>query len=381
MSDAQPPRILLSQPDVGDLERQYLLAAFDGGWIAPAGPDLARFELGLTELTGWPAVALSSGTAALHLALLSCGVGPGDDVLLPTFTFVASANAVMYTGASPRFIDSDLRSWNMAPELLEKELVALAGRNELPRAVMTVDLYGLCADYDALVPICERYEVPLIEDAAEALGSTTTGRPAGTLGDVGIVSFNGNKIATTSGGGALLAGDDALADRVRYLATQARQPTVHYEHTEVGFNYRLSNLLAAIGSAQLQRLPQMMERRREIHRHYRNGFAQHGVELMPVPAWHRIGNDPLGGWNGWLTCVVFADGAARDAAMRRLEAQNIESRPLWKPMHLQPLFDGAPGQIDGTAESLFARGLCLPSSSALADDDVQRVIATVLAAS
>ena len=263
-------RILLSSPDVGPLEREALLRAFDSGWVAPVGPELDAFEADLATLTGWPGtVAMSSGTAALHLALLAHGVGPGDEVLVSSFTFAATANAVTYTGATPKFVDSETASWNIDPQLLDDELAAADAAGRLPAAVVAVDLYGQCADYDAIVPLCARYGVPLVEDAAEALGSTHGGRAAGTLGDIGILSFNGNKIITTSGGGALLSPDPAVADRARYLATQARQPAVHYEHTDVGFNYRLSNLLAAMGRAQLERLPAMSARRLAINSHYR----------------------------------------------------------------------------------------------------------------
>lgn len=360
-------RIFLSPPDVGSLEREYLLRAFDGGWIAPVGPDLDEFERTLSEFTGSPGVAaVSSGTAALHLALLSVGVEPGDSVFVSTFTFAATANAVMYCGATPTFIDSEPVSWNMDPDLLAGALADAAKRGVLPKAVLVVDLYGQPADYERIVPICREYGVPVVEDAAEAVGSTYRGRPAGTLGDIGVFSFNGNKIMTTSGGGAVLTSTAEQAARVRHLSTQARQPVVHYEHTEVGFNYRLSNLLAAIGTAQLERLPQMINQRRSHHQHYRSALSTHqGVSFMPVV------DD---GWNGWLTCAVFEDTGTRDAIMKRLDAENIESRPLWKPMHHQPVFTGAPAVIDGTSDRLFDSGMCLPSGSALTDTQVGRVI-------
>jgi Predicted pyridoxal phosphate-dependent enzyme apparently involved in regulation of cell wall biogenesis len=363
-------RVYLSPPDVGPLEREYLLRAFDGGWIAPVGPDLDAFESALAELTGWPGVvALSSGTAALHLALLTVGVEPGDDVFVSTFTFAATANAVVYCGANPVFIDSEASTWNMSPDLLAEALADAARRGKVPKAVVVVDLYGQCADYDRIVPICREYGVPVVEDAAEAVGSTYRGRPAGTLGDIGVFSFNGNKIMTTSGGGAVLTQSEEQAARIRYLSTQARQPVVHYEHTEVGFNYRLSNLLAAIGTAQLERLPEMMRRRRAHSDRYRQALAGHvGVSLMP------IADD---GWNGWLTCLVFEDAMARDRVMERFDASSIETRPLWKPMHRQPTFARCSAVIDGTSDRLFEHGLCVPSGSALAVSSVHEIAAAI----
>ena len=358
-------RIFLSSPDVGSAEREALLRAFDSGWVAPVGPDLDAFEAELASFVGWSGVAaMSSGTGALHLALAVHGVRAGDEVIVSTFTFAATANAVTYLGATPRFVDSETATWNMNPELLAAELAAMRAAGRLPAAVVVVDLYGQCADYDEIVPLCAEYGVPVIEDAAEALGASYKGRPAGTLGDSGIFSFNGNKIMTTSGGGAFVSPDVAVADRVRYLATQARQPAVHYEHTEVGFNYRLSNLLAAMGRAQLARLPEMSARRRSINGFYRRTLAEvPGLSFMPT----------VEGWNGWLTCVTFDDPAARDSVQSALEAVDIESRPLWKPMHLQPVFADAPARVDGTSEHLFAHGLCLPSGSALTDAQVERV--------
>ncbi len=364
--------IFLSSPDVGDAEREALLRAFDSGWVAPAGPELDAFEADLAAAVGWPGVvAMSSGTAALHLALLTHGVQAGDDVLVSSFTFAASANAVKYVGANPVLIDSESFSWNMSPSLLADELAALAIVGQVPKAVVVVDLYGQCADYEALSPICEEYGVVLIEDAAEALGATHNACPAGTLGECGVLSFNGNKIITTSGGGAFLSPSSETADRVRYLSTQARQPVAHYEHAEVGFNYRLSNLLAALGRAQLARLPAMSARRLAINAAYRASLGDvEGLEFMPVAPW--------GEWNGWLTCVTFHDPARRDDVQAALAEADIESRPLWKPMHLQPVFADARSRIDGTSERLFTHGLCLPSGSVLTDSQVERVIDSTL---
>lgn len=360
-------RIWLSPPDVGVDEQERMTQAIQGGWVAPAGPDLAAFEADIAAFTGWKgAVALSSGTAALHLALLAVGVQPGDEVLVSTFTFAASANAVTYCGAHPVFIDSDHVSWNMNPELLAEELAECASRGTLPAAVVVVDLYGQCADYDAIMTICREYGVPVIEDSAESLGATYKGRPAGTLADIGIFSFNGNKIMTTSGGGMLLTPDEEIADRVRYLATQARQPAVHYEHTEVGFNYRLSNLLAALGRGQFARLPGFVARRRAINDRYRELLADvEECDFMPVPEWSD--------WNGWLSCVVFAVPGVSHRVHNALLGSEIESRPLWKPMHRQPAFAECRSRTDATSDHIFDLGLCLPSGSALTDDQVVEV--------
>jgi dTDP-4-amino-4,6-dideoxygalactose transaminase len=362
-------RIYLSAPDVGDTELFALTEAFRSGWVAPAGPDLATLEAEIAARTGWPgAVALSSGTAALHLALREVGVRPGDVVICSTFTFVATANAVHYCDAEPMFVDSEPESWNMSPPLLAKAIEITIQSGRRIGAVVMVDLYGQCADADPIAGICAAHGIPLIEDAAEALGATYRGRPAGTLGDIGVFSFNGNKIITTSGGGMLVTADVAMADRVRYLSTQARQPAVHYEHTEVGFNYRLSNLLAAVGVAQLSRLDQMIERRRQIRAAYHSAFST-DLEFMPEPSWSSS--------NAWLTCVLFATSTDRDRVLKALDAVEIESRPLWKPMHLQPVYADCLALTDGTSEDLFARGLCLPSSSALSDSDVESVISVI----
>lgn len=364
-------RIHLSPPDVGELEREALLRAFDGGWIAPVGPELDGLEADIADLTGWSgAVALSSGTAALHLALLACGVQPGDDVFVSTLTFAATANAVVYCGANPVFIDSESRSWNIDPDLLSAALAEARRSNRLPAAVVVVDLYGQCSDYDAIIPMCRELGIPIIEDAAEALGATHGERSAGTLGDIGVFSFNGNKIVTTSGGGMLISPDDDVAARVRHLATQARNPVGHYEHDEVGYNYRLSNLLAALGRAQLARLPELIEKRRSINDRYRALLSDaDGVEFMPIAPW--------GEWNGWLTCITFATRGQRDAVVEALAADDIESRPLWKPMHLQPAFSGRRSFGNGVSDDLFARGACLPSGSQLSEASLERITATI----
>jgi dTDP-4-amino-4,6-dideoxygalactose transaminase len=364
-------RIYLSPPDVGDLERVYINRAIDGGWIAPAGPDLTAFEQEIASVTGWTgAVALSSGTAALHLALLAVGVQPGDEVLCSTFTFAASANAIRYCGAEPVFIDSDAASWNMSPQLLADELADAKQRGRLPAAVVVVDLYGQCADFDPIMAQCRELGIPVVEDAAEALSAKYKGRPAGALADIGVFSFNGNKIMTTSGGGMLVTPHREVADRVRYLATQAKQPVSHYEHTEVGYNYRLSNILAALGRAQLSRLPEMSARRLAINALYRELFAEMDeCWFMPVPTWSQ--------WNGWLTCLMFADPLVTPRVEDALLSSGIECRPLWKPMHVQPAFEGCRARVDGTSENLFELGLCLPSGSVLTDDQVHEVFGVV----
>ncbi|HXW04268.1 MAG TPA: aminotransferase class I/II-fold pyridoxal phosphate-dependent enzyme [Vicinamibacterales bacterium] len=366
-------RIYLSPPETGPLERQLLLEAFDSGWLAPLGPDVDAFEREFAESVGVPhAVALSSGTAALHLALLAIGVGRGDVVLTSTLTFAATANAVTYVGATPVFIDAARETWTMDPDLLEAELRSRASRGRRVAAVLAVDLYGQCCDYDRLSGLCEQYGVPLVEDAAEALGATCGARSAGALGACAAFSFNGNKIITTSGGGMLVSDRRAVIDRARHLATQARDAAPHYEHSEVGFNYRMSNLLAAVGRGQLTTLPDRIARRRAIRARYEQALRQPGLEFMPEAGYGRS--------NAWLTCVTVDParfGATRDDIRLHLESRNIESRPVWKPMHLQPAFRGCAVRGGTVARELFERGLCLPSGSSLSRADQARVIDAV----
>jgi dTDP-4-amino-4,6-dideoxygalactose transaminase len=367
-------RIYLSPPEVGAEERRMLLEAFDSNWIAPLGPDVDAFEQEFAErIECGHAVALSSGTAALHLALLLVGVGPGDQVLVPSFTFVATANAVRYLGAEPIFVDCSASTWNIDPGLVAAELADRARRGQLPRAVITVDLYGQAADYDPLLQLCATYGIPLIEDAAEAVGATYRGKPVGSFGTAGVFSFNGNKIITTSGGGMLVADSAPLADRARYLATQARDPAPHYEHSVLGFNYRLSNLLAALGRAQLRGLDSRISRRARINRCYRDALAGlPGIEFMPVADY----GEP----NYWLTCITVDPdqfGADRETIRLALEAVDIESRPTWKPLHLQPAFAQATAVGGSVAAGIFDRGLCLPSGSALSDGDLERIVSII----
>jgi pyridoxal phosphate-dependent aminotransferase EpsN len=367
-------RIYLSPPDVGPAERELLLDAFDSGWIAPLGPHVDGFERELAAAIGVPyAVALSSGTAALHLGLQILGVGRGDEVITSTLTFAATANAICYQGALPVFLDVSRDSWNLDPDLLEEELGARNRQNRLPAAVMPVDLYGQCADYDRIVAICERYGVPVLEDAAEALGASYRGRSAGGFGECAAFSFNGNKIITTSGGGMLVSHRSDIVERARYLSTQARQPAAHYEHVDIGFNYRLSNLLAAVGRGQLAALEQKIARRREINLAYRKALQGHsGISFLPEASYGRS--------NAWLTVLTIDAqdfGVDREAIRRHLESRNVESRPVWKPMHMQPVFRRCEVRGGAVAEQLFRDGLCLPSGSNLSDDEQRFVIARI----
>ncbi len=362
---AEHPRIHLSPPAVSEREIDAVVAAIRSGWVAPVGPDLDAFERDLAIAAGTRcAVGLVSGTAALHLALHSLGVGAGDEVLVSTLTFVATANAVVYTGARPVFVDADPATWCVAPALLHDELQRRRRANRLPKAVVVVDLYGQCADYDEIMPLCRELAVPVVEDAAEALGATYRQRRAGSLGDVGVLSFNGNKIVTTSGGGALVCDDEALAMRIRHLSTQARVPAPHYEHVELGFNYRLSNILAALGRAQLEQLADKVETRRATNRRYRDLLAKvPGVEFMP--------DAPYGRPTNWLTCITLDPAQApftRDELIRHLADYNIESRPTWMPMHLQPQYRDAHCVGGSVAETIFRTGVCLPMVPARAED-------------
>jgi pyridoxal phosphate-dependent aminotransferase EpsN len=373
-ADVKTKRIYLSPPHLGDDEWALVRDALESNWVAPLGPHVDAFEREFAEAVEVPhAAALSSGTAALHLALKLLGVGPGDEVLCSTLTFTASANPIVYEGAAPVFLDADRTTWNLDPGLLREELRACAARGKLPRAVIVVDLYGQCADYDPIVGACAEYGVPLVEDAAEALGATYRGRPAGTFGKFGVFSFNGNKIITTSGGGMLVSEDAGLVERARFLASQARDPAPHYQHSAVGYNYRLSNVLAAIGRGQLRALPERVAVRRRVAGHYRSALGHlPGVEFMPLAAY--------GCPNHWLTCLTIDPGrfgATREDVRLALEATNVEARPVWKPLHLQPVFAGCRARGGAVAEAIFERGLCLPSGSSLSDADLDRVCAVV----
>ena len=367
-------RIFLSPPHMGPRERELLLGAFDSNWIAPLGPNVDAFEAELSRrLAGQHVAALASGTSALHLALCVLGVGPGDEVIVPTLTFAASANPVTYLGARPAFVDVSASTWTMDPVLLAEELEKRSRKGKLPKAVMTVDLYGQCADYDPIRAACAKHGVPLVEDAAEGLGATYRGRPAGTLGDLGAISFNGNKIITTSGGGALISANERWIAQARFLATQARDPAPHYQHSYVGYNYRLSNLLAAVGRGQLEVLDDRVAKRRENFAHYREHLGQlPGVEFMPEADY--------GTATRWLTALTIDPdrfGCTREDVRRHLDALDIEARPVWKPMHLQPVFSGCAMRGGEVAERLFRDGLCLPSGSSLTEGDRDRVVEAV----
>ena len=363
-------RILLSLPHMGGREQIYVSEAFASNWMSTVGPNITAFEREFENRIGLPSVALSSGTAAIHLGLRLLGVGPGDEVFCPTLTFAASCNPVRYLGAEPVFLDSDYVTWNLDPNILEDALRERAQRGKLPRALVVVDLYGQCADLDSILAICRSYEVPALEDAAEALGATYRKRPAGTFGELGVFSFNGNKIITTTGGGMLASRNAAWVEKARFWSQQARDPGIAYEHSELGYNYRMSNVLAGIGRGQLEVLDLRVQQRRAIAFRYREAFAGlPGISLMPQA--------PYGLHTNWLSCFLIDEaefGCSRDELIRSLDAANIESRPVWKPMHLQLLYAGCQCYGGEVAEDLFRRGICLPSSSSLSLEDQLYVI-------
>lgn len=365
------PRVYLSSPHLGDDELALVQEAFESNWIAPLGPHVDAFERELAAAVGRThAAALSSGTAALHLALRLLGVGPGHRVACATLTFCASASPILYQGAKPVFIDSERDTWNMDPALLDQALRDGKARGEPIRAVIGVDLYGQPAKWAEISDICRRHDVPLVEDAAEALGATYQDQPAGAFGRLAVFSFNGNKIITSSGGGMLVGDDEALIQKARFLATQARDPAPHYEHSELGYNYRLSNICAAIGRGQLRVLPQRVDARRAVFARYQEALGElPGIQFMPEAQGCRA--------TRWLTVMLVDEarfGAGPDAIREALAAADIEARPVWKPMHLQPLYQDAERVGGQVAEDLFARGLCLPSGSNLSAEDQGRVI-------
>lgn len=361
---------------MGGREQSYVAEAFATNWLSTVGPNINAFEDEFARHIGMPSVALASGTAAMHLGLRLLGVGPGDEVFCPTLTFVATANPVAYLGATPVFLDSDPGNWNLDPELLARALAERARRNRLPKAVIVVHLYGQPADMDPILEACARFAVPVLEDAAEGLGSTYKGKPVGSHGGLAAYSFNGNKIITTTGGGMLSGSNPDWIARARFWSTQARDAALWYEHSEMGYNYRMSNVLAGIGRGQLEVLETRVRQRREIAFRYRDAFAGiPGISFMP--------QSPHGIHTNWLSCFLIdqpAFGASRDELIAALDAAGIESRPVWKPMHLQPLYRHAECCRGEVAEDLFRRGICLPSSSSLAPEDQSRVIAAVRAA-
>jgi pyridoxal phosphate-dependent aminotransferase EpsN len=358
---------------MGGDEQALVQEAFTSNWLSTVGPHLDAFENEMSARIGRPAVALASGTAAMHLGLRLLGVGPGDEVICPAFTFVASVNPVRYLGATPVFVDSDPSTWMMSPDILARALESKAQRGCLPRAVVVVHLYGQSADMAPILAACERHGVPVLEDAAEALGTLYQGQPAGSLGDIGVFSFNGNKIITTTGGGMLVAKRRDWVDKARFWSTQARDPGVSYHHTDMGYNYRLSNVLAAIGRGQLRVLDLRVQQRRAVAFAYRDAFADlKGLTLMPQADYGLNTN--------WLSCFLVDEarfGASRDDILGALAAKDIEARPLWKPMTLQPLYEHCERFGGEVAADLFRRGLCLPSSSSLSHEEQRAVVETV----
>ena len=365
-------RIWLSSPHLGGKEQEYVNEAFSTNWVAPLGPNVDAFEKQLTDyLSVNGVVSLSSGSGALHLALVALGIKAGDIVLCQSFTFAASAFPITYCGATPVFIDSESDTWNMDPELLEQAITEHVQLGKTPAAIIVVHLYGMPAKMEAIISIAKKYKIPVIEDAAEALGSTFKNKPCGSFGEAGILSFNGNKIITTSGGGAFASNDDEIVKKVRHISAQAKEPAPYYLHKEIGFNYRMSNICAGIGRGQMEVLPERINRRREIFEIYKNELgAIKGIEFLSEPEGYYS--------NRWLTTILFNEQyftTGKNEALRlHLEKYNIESRPLWKPLHQQPVFAENKAYINGVSDLLFATGLCLPSGSNLTDDVLYSVI-------
>lgn len=365
------PKIWLSSPHMGGTEEKYVHEAFVENWIAPLGPNVDGFEEDIRQFLGGEVhvAALSSGTAAIHLGLILLGVQPGDEVLCQSMTFSASANPIAYLGAKPVFVDSEADTWNMSPEWLEKAIEDRMAKGKKPKAIIVVHLYGVPAKMKEILRISGKYGIPVLEDAAEALGSSIDGQMCGTFGDIAILSFNGNKIITTSGGGALVARDAAVVEKARFLSTQARDHAPHYQHSHIGYNYRMSNICAGIGRGQMEVLNQRVAQRRSIFDWYVAHFGEtQGLTFQPEPEGYFS--------NRWLTALLVDQkqtGYDREALRLKLAEDNIESRPLWKPMHLQPVFEGTPFYGDGTSERLFRDGLCLPSGSNLRPEALERI--------
>ena len=368
-------RIYLSPPHMSGKEMNYIKKAFDENWVAPLGPNVDSFEAVLANYckTGH-AAALSSGTAAIHLALKILDVNPGDEVLASTFTFSATINPVIYLGATPVLVDSEATTWNMDPDLLEKAIIDRRRSGKKVKAIIPVHLYGMPCRMDEIMEVANRYEIPVIEDAAEALGSKFEGKPLGSFGTMGVLSFNGNKIITTSGGGALISDSEDYIKKARFLATQARDPAPHYEHSQIGYNYRMSNVLAGIGLGQMEVIDERVAKRRKIRDYYMLHFAdQKGIEFLQEP-------DSRYFSNFWLTTILLDEkktGLNNRSLQVKLEEFNIESRPLWKPMHLQPVFKNHPAFLNGNSEKLFMDGLCLPSGSSMTHEDLEKVVSII----
>ncbi len=361
-------KIWLSPPHMGGNEETYVKEAFDTNWIAPLGPNVKQFENAIEDFVGSDihAACLSSGTGAIHLGLEILGVGQGDEVICQSFTFAASANPITSLGASPIFVDSEEETWNISPALLEEAIKDRMAQGKKPKAIVAVHLYGMPYKVDEVNAIAAKYEIPVIEDSAEALGSSYRGFNCGSLGDIGILSFNGNKIITTSGGGALLCKDRKIKEKAIFLATQARDDEPHYQHSSIGYNYRMSNVLAGIGRGQMEVLKDRVEARRRNFEFYKE-------HLSSIPDISFL-NEPEGSYsNRWLTCILTPSFEMREKIRTALENENIESRPLWKPMHLQPVFEKNVSFVNGVSEDLFQRGLCLPSGSSLETDDLERI--------
>jgi dTDP-4-amino-4,6-dideoxygalactose transaminase len=368
-------KIWLSSPHIGNNELQYVNEAFESNWIAPLGPHVNAFEQGLQVQTkSNHAAALSSGTSAIHLALILLGVKSGDTVFCQSITFSASANPIAYQGAIPVFIDSEIDTWNMDPVLLKSALEESKQNGKLPKAIIPVHLYGMPAKIDEILLIAKEFNVPVIEDAAEALGSNINNKPCGSYGEFGVLSFNGNKIITTSGGGALLSNNAEMIEKARFLATQARDSAPHYQHSHIGYNYRMSNVLAGIGRGQLEVLKDRVEARRSNYSRYVSYFSSLNEKGFNI----KFQEEPNGYYsNRWLTCILvdpkLNNGLTREIIRLALEAENIESRPLWKPMHQQPVFSNCKSYINGVSDKLFEDGLCLPSGSSLTNEEFGRI--------
>ena len=368
-------KIWLSSPHIGTNELRYVNEAFETNWIAPLGPHVNAFEEGLQVQTkSHHAAALSSGTSAIHLALILLGIKSGDTVFCQSITFSASANPIAYQAANPVFIDSEPDTWNMDPKLLKKALLEAKEKGQLPKAIIPVHLYGMPAKMDEIISIAKEFNVPVIEDAAEALGSNINNKPCGSFGEFGVLSFNGNKIITTSGGGALLSNNAEMIEKARFLATQARDAAPHYQHSHIGYNYRMSNVLAGIGKGQLEVLGDRVDSRRANYRRYVSYFSRLNEKGFNI----KFQEEPDGYYsNRWLTCILvdpkLNNGLTRDIIRLALDAENIESRPLWKPMHQQPVFANCKSYINGVSDKLFEEGLCLPSGSNLTDEEFGRI--------
>ena len=368
--DPKNKRLYLSPPHLSGRELEFINDAVESNWIAPLGPHVDLFEKEFIEWFGsGSALAVSTGTAALHLILRLLGVERDDEVICSSFTFCASATPIVYQGAHPVFIDSELASWNMDPDLLEEELKTCAKRGKLPKAVIVVHLYGQSADLDRILKCCSEYSIPVIEDAAEALGARYKGKKVGNLAHTGFFSFNGNKLITTSSGGMLISMDDTVISKARFLATQARDPAPHYQHSEIGYNYRMSNILAAIGRAQFRVLEERVQQARNVYQQYHHQLSDlPGIDFMPEPEWSQ--------GNRWLTCITIdprSSSTNREDIRILLEKHNIESRPLWKPLHMQPVFSDCRIRGGIVSEALFENGLCLPSGTAMTPSDINRV--------